>query len=391
METNSQKSSKPRIQSIDFLRGLVMVIMALDHTRDYFHQYHKSGNDALDFGTTNEWIFLTRWITHFCAPVFVFLAGTSIFLYGSRGKSKNETAVFLLTRGFWLIICEFTIVGFAWSFSLFVPRLLLGVIWVIGLSMVVMSALIYLPKKILLPVGLIIIFGHNILDGNSGNSMFWSIIHEPREFIISGRRVVALYSFLPWLGLMITGYSFGNIYASGFDKVKRKKILLSVGTVSVLLFIFLRADNIYGDPGNWDTQKNFLYSVLSFVNTAKYPPSLLYLLMTVGPCMFILAFTENISNKFSKIIIVYGKVPFFFYMLHLYFIHSAIWIFYLFSGNSITNMDFFSRNFNTPNGLGYSLGVVYLVWIGIVLLLYFPCKWWGKLKSENKSPWLSYF
>jgi uncharacterized membrane protein len=389
MEANSGKATN-RIQSIDFLRGLVMVIMALDHTRDYFHLYHKTGKDALDFGTTDELIFMTRWITHFCAPVFVFLAGTSIFLYNSHGKTKNETALFLITRGLWLIFCEFTIVGFAWTFSLFVQRLLLGVIWVIGLSMAEMSIQIYLPKKILFALGLIIIFGHNFLDGFPGDSLLWSMIHEPREFVISGRRVVALYSFLPWLGLMITGYFFGNLYNPDFDKQKRKKILIIAGTVSILLFIILRAANSYGDMSHWHTQKNFIFTVMSFVNTTKYPPSLLFLLMTIGPGLLILAFTENISNAFARVIIVYGRVPFFYYILHLYFIQTAIWISYLLSGHSINEMNFLSKGFNTPWGLGYSLGVVYAVWMGIVILLYFPCKWWGNYKSKHKSPWLSY-
>lgn len=368
-----------------------MILMALDHTRDYFHDYHKSGNNALDLGSTNELIFFTRWITHFCAPAFVFLAGTSVFLYGARGRSKNETAIFLFSRGLWLIICEFTIVGFAWTFSFHVPRILLGVIWVIGASMILLSLLIYLPKIILLITGLAVVFLHNSFDLYNSDSVLWTILHQPREFIAFGdRRVVALYSLLPWLGLMISGYFLGYVYDRNFDKRKRKILLLSLGSACIILFLILRAGNIYGDANQWREQNNFMFSLMSFVNTTKYPPSLLYMLMTIGPCMILLALTDSISNSFSRIITVYGRVPFFYYILHLFLIHGSIWLFYILGGNSAERLDFFSRNFNTPSDLSYGIGIVYVVWIAIVALLYFPCKWFNDYKDTHKSWWLSY-
>ena len=243
-----------RIESIDLLRGLIMIIMALDHVRDYFH----AGSfifDPADLSRTNGILFFTRWITHFCAPVFMFLAGTSAFLVGER-KSKKQLSKFLLTRGLWLMLLELTFVNFGWFFNIHFSFLPLIVIWAIGLSMVVLSGLIYLPKKIILLFGLLIVFGHNLLDhihikGNGLSAFLWAELHEPHRFQIGDRIVATGYPVLAWIGVMALGYCFGSLYSRNFNAEKRKKLLLWIGSAAVLFFIIIRAANVYGDASLW--------------------------------------------------------------------------------------------------------------------------------------------
>src|SRR4051812_30499451 len=296
--------TRRRIDSIDLLRGIVMVVMMLDHTRDFVH----SGGfqfDPTDLTKTTTAVFLTRWITHYCAPTFVFLAGTGAYLQLARGKSKSELSKFLLTRGVWLIVLELTVVRFGIFFN-FDYRFFgfLQVIWVIGLSMIIMAALIHLPLKVIGAFGVLMIFLHNLLDRiqvqgwrgpgtpiPSTAAKLWFLLHKPFTIFpilpVESPVVVIVYNLIPWVGVMAAGYAFGSIYK--FDGARRRRWLLALGGSATMLFILLRATNVYGDPAHWSRQKNVVFTILSFINTTKYPPSLLFLLMTLGPAMLLLA------------------------------------------------------------------------------------------------------
>ena len=376
-----------RIQSIDLLRGLVMVIMALDHVRDAFHYDLHVGHDPLDFKTTWSFLFFTRWITHFCAPVFVFLSGTSIFLYTQRRTSKKEVFLFLLTRGLWLMAAEIFIIGPLWDFD-FGSFIMLQVIWAIGLSMVILSVLQFLPYKILLILGLLIVFGHNLLDSLKveqplAESFTWSVVHVSHFYKITpGLSVFVLYPFLPWLGLMITGYCLGKLYINNTDKNYRKRFLVITGIALIILFIVLRSINVYGDMHQWQKQSSPIFTLLDFINTTKYPPSLLYILMTIGPALIFLAYAENMHNWLTKKFVIFGKVPFFYYILHVFLIHITAIILFSFS-DKIWNDPVLKQ--------GYPLWMVYVVWISVVIILYFPCKWYSRYKANRPgNKWLSY-
>jgi uncharacterized membrane protein len=385
-----------RIQSIDLLRGVVMVIMALDHVRDYFH-LGAMNYDPVNMDTTTPALFFTRFITHYCAPIFIFLAGTSAFLYGSK-KSKPELFKFLVSRGLWLIFIEIVVMNFLWWFDVSFGFINLQVIWAIGICMVLLGFLIFLPKKAILILGLLMVFGHNLLDsivmqGTSFKSVIWYLLHQ-QNFIPLGSRMIAFfYPIIPWIGVMGLGYCFGSLYQSGFDNALRKKWLLRLGIGSVALFFIIRGVNIYGDPITWSVQKNTTFTVMSFFNVYKYPPSLLFLLITIGPGFLFLYFTETIKNKLTEFLLVFGRVPFFYYVLHVFLIHiSAIGIHVLLGGNwrdLILDANIFTTN--TLATYGYSLFVVYIVWIGVVLLLYPICKKYMIYKANNRDKWwLSY-
>jgi uncharacterized membrane protein len=389
------KSKTNRIQSIDLLRGVAMIIMALDHCRDFLHYGVSIGQNPLDFSTTTPFLFMTRWITHFCAPVFVFLSGTSIFLYSNKGKTKKEVAFFLFSRGLFLMLVEIFVIETLWDFNFTI--IYLQVIWAIGLSMVVLSVLQYLPYKILLLTGLIIVFGHNLLDTIRietpfWKSVFWSIIHVRHDYPINDHLLFEVaYPFLPWLGLMILGYAAGKLYLPETNPTYRKKTLRLTGLVSILLFIILRWTNLYGDMHQWQVQKTAVFTVLDFINTSKYPPSLLFILMTIGPALILLSFLENASGSISKKIIVFGKVPFFYYVPHVFIIHSIAWLVFFATGHSWSELDFTHfREGSLPAGSGHRLWFVYVVWIVVVVILYFPCRWYSNYKATHKHWWLSY-
>jgi len=373
-----------------------MVVMALDHVRDYFH-LGAMIYDPVNMDTTTPALFFTRFITHYCAPIFVFLAGTSAFLYGSK-KSKAQLAKFLMSRGLWLIIVEIIIMDFLWWFDITFSFINLQVIWAIGICMILLGILIYLPKKLILIFGLAMVFGHNLLDGivmqgSSLKSVIWYILHQ-QNFVPFGTRFVGIfYPIIPWVGVMALGYVFGSLYQSGFDINSRKKWLLRLGLGSVILFFVLRVINLYGDPIPWSVQKNDTFTVMSFFNVYKYPPSLLFLLITLGPGFLFLYATESIKNKITDFFLVFGRVPFFYYILHIFIIHlSALVIHALLGGNwrdMILDASIFTTN--TLATYGYSLFVVYLVWIAIVLSLYPVCKKYMEYKVTNKDKWwLSY-
>ncbi len=390
--------NKSRIPSIDLLRGLVMIIMALDHTRDFFHTEAWT-DDPLNMATTTPALFFTRWITHFCAPIFVFLAGTSTWLQGLR-KSKKELSVFLIKRGFWLILIEIFVMNFAFSFDIHFSLIALQTIWSIGISMIILGLMIWLPLTVILITGLVIVLGHNILDffekGQMASPGVWyDLLHHPGFHHLWGNHnLLILYPFLPWAGLMMLGYCFGKIIGDT-DESQRKKVLIALGTRIILFFIVLRATNVYGDPDHWSSQKNIIFNILSFINTHKYPPSLLYMCMTIGPGILFLAFFSNAGNRLSKIISVYGRVPFFYYILHFYLIHLLCMILFFARGHSFAqgmndHGGGFLPNFIIP-GEGYNLWIVYLIWFCVVASLYPLCKWYDKYKSNHREKkWLSY-
>lgn len=396
-----------RIQSIDILRGLVMVIMALDHVRDFLYnaKLGEAADVAMDptnMQTTFPLLFFTRWITHFCAPIFVFLAGVSVYLMCQR-KSKKEISLFLIRRGIWLVFVEVIIITFAWSFNPFYNILFLQVIWAIGISMIIMGLLVLLPYEIIFAIGLLIVAGHNLMDYPSISSglkgsvladfLYFSSFSIHRLF--GDHYFLIIYSFLPWTGVMMLGYCFGKLYQTGVDPVWRRKILLRIGGGVVLLFFVLRFINIYGDPFPWSSQpRGAVYTVLSFFNLNKYPPSLLYLCMTIGPGILFLAFIEKIQNGFTKVMNVYGRVPMLYYILHFYIIHLVVVVVFYAQGYGTkdlvptSGLPFYFK----PNGLGFGLAGVYAVWFFVVLVLYPVCKKYDRYKTAHAKEkwWLSY-
>jgi len=400
--------SRARIDSIDLLRGIVMVIMMLDHTRDFVHNAVYQF-DPTDPTRTNVALFFTRWITHYCAPVFVFLAGTGAYLQFARGKSKGQLSKFLLTRGLWLIFLELTLVKLGVFFNLDYRFLgFLQVIWVIGVSMIVLAALIHLPVNVIGGFGLLMIALHNLLDGfrvqswrgpasavPSVGAKIWILLHQAFEaFPIAGFPspvVIVVYPLIPWIGVMAVGYAFGALYK--LDAQTRRRWLLIVGGAATALFIILRAINLYGDPNKWSQQKNAVYTGLSFLNTTKYPPSLLFLLMTLGPAIISLAFfeSEGLRGRVAKFFITFGRVPLFFYLLQWFTAHSISILLHFAFRKPVAWLVQSPLNFGTaPPDAGFNLVVVYLAWIAGVLLLYPLCKWFAGLKQRRRDWWLSY-
>jgi len=385
-----------RIDSIDLLRGLVMIIMALDHTRDFFHKEAWTDN-PLNLATTTPFLYFTRWITHFCAPVFVFLAGSSAWFQSLR-KSKKELSGFLIKRGLWLIFIEVFVIGFAFSFDVHYNIIALQTIWSIGISMVILGLVIWLPFAAIAALGSIIVLGHNLLDYyeasmKSSPGWWYDMLHNGGTYKLWGNHnIFFFYPFLSWAGLMMVGYCFGKLFTS-YEGTARKKILIRSGIGVILFFIALRATNSYGNPEHWSTQKNPVFTFLSFMDVRKYPPSLLYMCATIGPALLFLAFA-NTKNRLTKFITVYGRVPFLYYVLHFFLIHFLSAIFFLARGHSFAD-GLKDQPGVVPKfiamGEGYSLWVVYGVWIFVVLSLYPICKWFSDYKLAHKEKkWLSY-
>lgn len=375
-----------------------MIIMALDHTRDYFHL------DSFAFSPTNleqttAPIFLTRWITHFCAPVFVFLAGTSAFIVQKK-KGKEYASRFLLSRGLWLIFLEITLVSLAWSFALQLGSGFLQVIWAIGFSMVVLSIVSRLPYAVILTLGLVIVFGHNFLDpveisGQSWKAQLWGAIHDGGVLTAGSSTYYVAYPVLPWTGLMLLGFCFGRLYTDEKLAAVRKRWLLGLGFGAFALFLVLRIVNGYGNPEDWVAQENMLFNVLAILNVEKYPPSLHYALMTLGPAFIFLAITEDLKGKVAEVLLVFGRVPLFYYILHLYLIHALamVNIALFFPDHDWRDMMIYSwGDFrNAMQGYGFGLVGTYLTTAFIVLLLYPLCKWYGAYKARHPEQWwLSY-
>ena len=434
---------KQRIYSVDFLRGVVMMIMLLDHTRDFVH-HGGLNSDPTDPATTTIPLFFTRWITHYCAPTFVFLSGISIYLQKLNGKANSELSRFLFTRGLWLIFLEFTIVRFGMVFNFDYGFFGMGqVIWVIGVSMIMMAALIHLPVGVVGVFGLLMILLHNLLDrfrlppniafgggGGEGSvdptlaQSLWIILHQMGivPLFEHGPVIFFAYPLIPWVGVMAAGWAFGTVY--GWESGRRKRLLLGVGIVVTILFLGLRASNLYGDPEPFETRAQFVqgaaearaqaeaagsppprravepqlseipFAVVAFLNTQKYPPSLLFLLMTLGPVLIILGLTDGIDARaiWQRIAVTFGRVPMFFYILQWFTAHGLAIILSLMVGKQVAYL-FMNSGENgdaAPPDYGFSLAVVYAVWIVGLILLYPLCKWYGNIKQRNKHWLLSY-
>lgn len=374
-----------------------MIIMALDHVRDYFH-YGSFFSDPTDLTTTTPLLFFTRFITNFCAPVFVFLSGTSAFLYGVN-KPKSQLFKFLFTRGIWLIFLEIIVNTFIWTFDVTYSIQIFQVIFAIGFGMICLSLLIYLPTKIIFAIGIVLVAGHNALDGivmkgQSVQSIVWYFLHQQNVIVHGSDHLVFIqYPVIPWIGLMALGYLFGTLYQKEFDASIRKEWLLKLGLGCLGLFFVLRGFNVYGDPVPWSVEYTPVKTILSFLKVSKYPPSLLYICVTIGPALLFLYAYENTKNKLTDFFLVFGRVPLFYYFLHMLVIHIfAIGGILIFGGNwrdmILTGEGFLNQNLKP---YGYSLLVVYVVWIGIVLLLYPFCEQYMIYKSKNKKQWwLSY-
>ncbi|WP_242083921.1 DUF1624 domain-containing protein [Aestuariivivens sediminis] len=383
-----------RIESLDVLKGLVILFMALDHTRDYFHT-DAFLFDPADPEKSNLILFFTRWITHFCAPAFSFLAGVSAFLVGRR-KTKSELSAFLLKRGIWLIGIELTIVYFGWSFNVSFSSLGLLVIWSLGISMIFLAAMVHLSMKHILILSLAIIFGHHLLDGVHFNqNLFWSILHERGYFtVFDSIKLRVVYPIIPWIGVMSLGYYFGKFYDGTVTPEYRQKRFTQIGLACIGGFFIMRAINLYGNSDPWISFDNGVQTLISFMDPSKYPPSVTYLLMTLGPSILFLGISEHLKGRFVNFCTTFGKVPFFFYIIHIYAIHLLATILAEYSGYGYESMilDGFVSTNTQLIGFGVNLGWVYVVWLFIVFMLFPLCRKFGDYKMSHKHYWwLHYF
>ena len=386
-------SSMNRITTIDVTRGLVMVIMALDHVRDLLHIPALTQNPT-DLTTTTPEIFLTRWITHLCAPTFVFLSGTSAYL-SLRKRNTAADRWFLLKRGVVLILLELTIVNFAFWFDIHFQTIMLQVIYAIGGGLILLSLLSRLPVKWLGILGLIIVFGHNILQlvppfTNPAARFGWALLFRPDFFAVSPTFALLVnYPVIPWLGIMLVGYACGQLMERPLEQ--RRPLLFRLGLGALALFVLLRFINYYGDPAPWAVQKNGLFTFLSFINVTKYPPSLLYALALLGIMVLILSAADGVRNALTRWLTVYGQVPMFYYILHWYLVHLSMLAMSFLQGYTLADIPSGPMNFGRPAGAGISLAGVYAVWFGLVLLLYPICRWYGRYKSAHPEiSWLRY-
>jgi uncharacterized membrane protein len=378
-----------RVESVDVVRGAIMILMALDHTRDFFGVPGVSPTDVSRAGAA---LFFTRWITHFCAPVFFLLTGTGACL-ALRKKSTGELSRFLLTRGLWLIVLEIVVLRcLAYQFNADYRMTMLIVLWALGLSMIALSALVHLPLTAIAAFGAALIAGHNLLDGIRSANPVWMILHGPGFVVTGAHTVFASYPLIPWIGVTAVGFALGRIY--DWDPDRRRGFLLRAGVMATAAFVALRAVNVYGDPSRWRHQATAATTVLSFLNTNKYPPSLLFLLMTLGPALLMLRAAERESPRWLQPALVLGKAPLFYYVLHFTLLHVlAVGVAYaryrdahwMFESPDVANYPF-----TPPPGWGYPLPIVYAIWIGVVVALYPACRWFAAVKQRRRDPWLSY-
>lgn len=385
-------ASVKRLTSIDMLRGLVLIIMALDHVRDMvMHPQSTDYSAAVDFAGAAGTLFFTRWVTHICAPTFILLAGVSAFLYGAmHRRSKVEVSRFLLSRGIWLVFIELTVVNFAWTFDLRTLTIL-QVIWVIGCSMIVLAGLVWLPRKVIMAVSVVMIMAHNGLDQVqpllSDASPMWVLMHIPGPLIIGGTPIASvIYPLIPWIGVMALGYGIGQYFVG--PNAERSKRLLQTGTVLFFCFLLLRISNFYGEPVEWGLHQNVTATLISFFNVTKYPPSLQFLLMTLGPALMLLGFFERFTGRVAGMLVTIGRVPFFFYVVHLYLIHAVAVSVGLWQGFSVHDMAVFFLDY--PANFGISLVGVFVTWIIVVLAMYPACVWFREIKARRREWWLQY-
>lgn len=382
---------KERIHAIDIVRGLIMIIMTLDHTRDLLH----IPSSPLNMQTTTVVLFFTRWITHFCAPTFVFLSGVSAYLAGQR-RTKAELSIFLLTRGIWLILSDALIITLLFTFDIQYHSIILEVLYAIGFGMIILALLIRARLAVIVTIALLIFFGHNLLDyitlpanGLSGGLV--KLFLSAKGLFIplgAGRAILVLYTVIPWTGALLLGYVFGTLYKKDFVAQKRQRMLLLSGLTLIALFIVLRFINQYGDPSPWAVQRNTAHTLLSFLNTTKQSPSLLFFCMTLGPVMVLLSVAEKVNNRFTQVCRVYGNVPYFYFIIHFCLLRIVNISLALLSGLPL-------KSDGSPivwqvAGFGIPLGQVYLCWLGVVGVMYFICRWYGNYKRMHNHWWLSF-
>lgn len=381
------RSGALRLDAIDMLRGLVICLMVLDHVRDYFHA---AVFDPLDLTQTHPALFATRWITHFCAPTFVFLSGVSAWLQHANGKPTRSLSRFLLTRGLWLVFLELTVINLAWQFM---PALVfLQVIWAIGVSMVVLSALVWLPHRVVLGLGVLIVAGHNLLDGIQPEAFgaaapLWNALHVANVVPMAGVPVLFAYPVLPWLGIMALGYGLGGVFTK--EPAARNRALLLIGGGMFALFVLLRFLAVYGDPNAWQGQDALWKTVGDFVDVLKYPPSFLYVLVTIGLVLMFIPLLERLRGPLASVLLAFGRTPLFTYVLHIYLAHGlafATGVALGFPARSMLN-PFFA---GAPEGWGFNLLVVYGVWLLVLAILYPLARWFEGVKRRRRDWWLGY-
>jgi len=390
---SSPQIKKERFEALDMLRGLTMVIMALDHSRDFFSLGFVLSS-PLDLSVTNMAVFLTRWITHFAAPVFMFLAGIGLYFASAR-RTKNELAFLAFSRGLWLIFLELTIVGFFWSFSAdFYYKPKVAVLFAIGISMVAMAGLIYLPKWTIAIIAVTMILGHNALDLISPEafgaySWVWHLLHVPGSFFVGSFEIQVVYPFIPWIGVMAFGYVIGPIVK--MPRNDRKRTFLLFGIMLIILATLLRLFNIYGDSSLWSVQHKIEFTIMSFLNFTKYPPSLIYLAYMLGSAMVLMSLLDRQLPKWLNPLQVLGRVPFLFYVLHIPILHlGGVLLALSVFGNA--DWLFQSPLGPTPESFsyGYDLLPTYIAWIAVTWMIYYICRWFAEIKSRRKDWWLSY-
>ncbi|MES1158509.1 MAG: heparan-alpha-glucosaminide N-acetyltransferase domain-containing protein [Terricaulis silvestris] len=385
-----------RLAAIDMLRGLVIAIMALDHVRDFVH-VEAFQFDPTDMARTYPLLFATRWVTHLCAPTFVFLSGVSIYLQAAKGKTGWTLSRFLLTRGLWLVFLELTLVGWAWSFwPLAQP--FLQVIWAIGWSMIAMALLVHLPRVAVLAVGVAIIALHNLTDAwtpaQFGElSGVWIFLHVSTFQTFHGAPIALdFYPVLPWLGIMAFGYGLGGVFT--MERAQRDRTLVLLGLSMLALFVALRSGNFYGDPKPWTHQPDFAHAAMSFMNVQKYPPSLLYVCATLGFVFTIFPLLARLKGPLAKVFTTFGATAMFTYLLHIYIIHIIAIIIAIAQGfDPMIEINFFDKLFLHPdlfNGFGVPLWAVYPIWLTVLAILYPISSWWAGVKRTRRDWWLSY-
>lgn len=378
---------KRRLDNIDIVRGLVMIIMALDHVRDYVHAPAIAWMDPMDPSSTTVATYFTRWITHFCAPVFVMLAGMSAAIAYGRSSDQRMSRLFLALRGAVLILAEVTIVAIGWNFSLTYPVLLLQVIWAIGWSMIVLAAAQGLGSRIVLGIGVSIIVFHNTLDpinstGSNLYSILWQVLHDGAFHTFGGRTLMIGYPILPWIGVMFLGYGLGDIVSRREDH--GKKLLRWLGLGMMAGFVVLRLVNVYGDPSPWSVWPTVEQTIMSFLDCEKYPPSLLYVCMTLGPAFVLLSLlpVKGAERGLSSIVRMFGRVPMFYYVVHIWLIHALAWLLFFLAGHPAESFGDIRTFGGVPFGGGFDLWVVYAVWIVTIVMLWPLCRWYDGLKRQ---------
>lgn len=380
---------RPRVDAVDLARGLIMILMALDHTRDFFGM---PGADPTNLATTTPALFFTRWITHLCAPMFFLLIGTGARL-SLRKQTVGSLARFLVTRGLWLIVAEVTLARVAYQFNVDYHVTMLLVLWAAGWCMIALAACVWLPGRAILGLALVIIAGHNLLDGVRLPAWWWAVLHGP-GFVVNrpGVVVFAAYPILPWIGVTLAGYALGAVY--DLDRAVRRGVLVRLGAVLCATFVVLRAINVYGDPSRWSVQATPLFTALSFLNTTKYPPSLVYLCMTLGPALLLLAWADREVPRALRPALLIGRVPFFYYIVHFASIHALAALVCLVRYGTALPMtaspDLGHYPFSAPAGWGYSLPMVYLAWLSVVLWMMPLCRWFAGIKQRHPHAILSY-